>query len=176
MTLLITPLNSPSDHPQLPTLPLYLPKTSNHSTAPSSATPDTNSGTPCPSTNSDPLKKLLLLNLLQIELLTMKRFFSPGLKSIIHASPTSSSTTVSSILALVNIVIKLNYLSKTSYHVLPLQTSPILTLSLLPPLLLFRTIEKSSRSPSITSVPPIFSPPFKSSLLRADNLQCCKAR
>jgi len=58
MTLLITPLNSLSNLPQLPTIPLYLPTTSNHSTVPSPATPDINSGTPCPSTNSDLLKTI----------------------------------------------------------------------------------------------------------------------
>jgi len=80
MTLLITPLNNSSNLPQLPTLPLHLPTTSNHSTAPSSATCGINFGTIFPSTNFNLLKKLLFSGLLQIELLTMKKFFLTRLR------------------------------------------------------------------------------------------------
>jgi len=57
MTLQITPLNSPSNLLQLPTLPLYLTTISNHSTASSFTIPGINSGSPGPSTKFDLLKK-----------------------------------------------------------------------------------------------------------------------
>jgi len=57
MTLLITPLNRPSKLPQLPTLSLYMPTTSTHSTAPSSANSGINSSVLFPPINSDILKR-----------------------------------------------------------------------------------------------------------------------
>jgi len=121
MTLFIMPLNSPSTHPQLPTLPLFLPTTWNHSTTPSSATSGINSGIPFPPKNSDLLKKNLFFGLLQIELFPMKKFFSPGSESHIHASLTFTCISVSSLLPLVNIVTKLNL------SVEPLFSCPTLT-------------------------------------------------
>jgi len=173
---------NPSNLPELPALSLYLPMTSNHSTIPFSATSGMNSDTSCPPTNSNLLEKLLFPSLLQIELLAIKKLLSPGSKSNIHASPISFSISfsisVSSLLPLVRIVTKLNYLSNTSFHILPLQTCSILTLSLLTSLMLSQTIKKLSRSPLIISVRPISSPPFKSFLpVRVDNPECrCKAR